>query len=247
MTGQYSRPYCNATSDNCQVGSAYSFVAGSRAYATTGKTATITSYYGFLVGAATSTGTGTRKLSTIRGYYYTDNPLYTNQYSIITESGHVILNETGGDYDTRIEGDTATNLLVCDAGLDAVQIGTTIAGAIADFRGSGIVLNEEGEDRDLRVETADDDYMIFAEGSTNRVGISTSAPSCTLDVAGSCQFGGANTDLLTCLGRLIVRFVDDAGMDESNGSQGEIVFNSNDSKFYGCTVAGSPATWAALN
>lgn len=54
-------------------------------------------------------------------------------------SGAVVINETGNDADFRVEGDTATSLFVCDAGLDAVQIGTTTAGAISSFTSSSII------------------------------------------------------------------------------------------------------------
>jgi hypothetical protein len=46
---------------------------------------------------------------------------------------------------------------------------------------------------------------------------------------------------------MIVRTVDDDAMDATAGTRGEIVFNDDDDKFYGCTVAGDPATWAAFH
>jgi hypothetical protein len=49
-------------------------------------------------------------------------------------------------------------------------------------------------------------------------------------------------------GRLNVGKVTDAGpMTATAGTVGDIVFNTSNLKFYGCTVTGSPATWAALN
>ena len=61
-------------------------------------------------------------------------------------------------------------------------------------------------------------------------------------------FGDASTDTYTFTGRMIVRSVTDAGpMTATAGTQKEIVFNTSDSKFYGCTVTGSPATWAAFH
>lgn len=70
----------------------------------------------------------------------------------------------------------------------------------------------------------------------------------TLTANGDAAFGDASTDVLTCTGRLLVRSVTDAGpMTATAGTQREVVFNTSDSKFYGCTVTGSPATWAALN
>lgn len=53
---------------------------------------------------------------------------------------------------------------------------------------------------------------------------------------------------VTHTGSMIVKSVTDAGpMTATAGTVAEIVFNTSDSKFYGCTVTGSPATWAALN
>ena len=83
----------------------------------------------------------------------------------------VVVNEGGVDMDTRIEGDTATNLFVCDAGLDAVQVGTTTAGVIADFRSASIVLNEDGSDRDLRVEGDNKTSCLLLDASDDEVAI----------------------------------------------------------------------------
>ena len=47
--------------------------------------------------------------------------------------------------------------------------------------------------------------------------------------------------------KMIVRSVNDAGMAATNGTVAEIVYNTADSKFYGCTVTSTPATWSALN
>jgi len=48
--------------------------------------------------------------------------------------------------------------------------------------------------------------------------------------------------------RLRLSSVTDAGpMTATNGTAGDIVFNTSDTKAYVCTVTGTPATWAALN
>jgi len=56
-------------------------------------------------------------------------------------------------------------------------------------------------------------------------------------------------DVLMAAGkRLRLGVVTDAGpMTATNGTQGDVVFNTSDSKAYVCTVTGTPATWAALN
>ncbi|MCC6490667.1 MAG: hypothetical protein IT364_24490 [Candidatus Hydrogenedentes bacterium] len=48
--------------------------------------------------------------------------------------------------------------------------------------------------------------------------------------------------------RVQPRHVNDAGMTDVPGVQGEVVFNENDSKFYGCTVGSeTAATWVAFH
>jgi len=66
---------------------------------------------------------------------------------------------------------------------------------------------------------------------------------------GNGTFGNASTDTITCTGRLLVRSVTDAGpMTATGGTQREVVFNTSNSKYYGCTVThATAATWAALN
>ena len=66
---------------------------------------------------------------------------------------------------------------------------------------------------------------------------------------GAGTFGNASTDLVTCTGRLLVRSVTDAGpMTATPGTQREIVFNTSNSKFYGCTVThATAATWSIFN
>lgn len=107
--------------------------------------------------------------------------------------GGAVFNESGGDYDYRIEGDTATHLLVCDAGLDAVQIGTTSAGAIADFRSSGIVFNDSNADRDFRVAGDTDPYLLMINGGLDMVGIGIDAPTSKLDVNGDIEILNTGT------------------------------------------------------
>lgn len=104
-----------------------------------------------------------------------------------------VFNESGADVDYRAEGDTATSLLVLDAGLDAVQIGTTTAGAIADFRSAAIVFNEDGADRDIRMEGDTVTNAFYLDASTNRIGLGVSAPTETLHVSGNFQVGVAET------------------------------------------------------
>lgn len=113
-----------------------------------------------------------------------------------------VFNENGADVDYRAEGDTATNLFIIDAGLDAVQIGTTTAGVIADFRTTAIVFNENGADRDFRVEGDTDANLIFVDASTDRVGIGNSAPGTKMNI------GTAFTDAGSNVGGLSIQYAD---------------------------------------
>lgn len=57
-----------------------------------------------------------------------------------------------------------------------------------------------------------------------------------------------NTYFAQMAAGVFLKTVTDAGpMTATNGTQGEVVFNTSNSKAYVCTVTGSPATWAALN
>jgi len=88
-----------------------------------------------------------------------------------------VFNEQGRDYDFRVEGDTATNLTVHDGGLDAFQIGTTVAGAIADFRATSIVFNENSADMDVRFESNGNANMFVLDGGLDAIGIGAVALS----------------------------------------------------------------------
>lgn len=56
------------------------------------------------------------------------------------------------------------------------------------------------------------------------------------------------TGTTTHTGSMIVKSVTDAGpMTATNGTVAEIVYNTSNSKFYGCVVTGTPATWSAFN
>lgn len=63
---------------------------------------------------------------------------------------------------------------------------------------------------------------------------------------GEVILGSSNMDVLTCLGRLIPRDVDDPDMDATAGTEGEVLRNLDDLTLYLCTVTGAPATWTAI-
>ena len=112
--------------------------------------------------------------------------IYTSltQRIAIKATAEMAFNDSGADYDHRWEGDTATSLLVTDAGLDAVQIGTSTAGAIADFRAASIVFNEVGSDSDIRFEGDADQNLLYTDAGNDRVGIGMNNPSVKFHVTG---------------------------------------------------------------
>lgn len=85
-------------------------------------------------------------------------------------------------------------------------------------------------------------------GSAQITTLGTIAGNLTVNGATN-TFGDASTDVFTFDGRMLVRSVTDAGpMTATGGTQREIVYNTSDSKFYGCTVThASAATWVAFN
>lgn len=102
--------------------------------------------------------------------------------SLTVHNGGMTVNEQGEDYDSRIEGDTATSLFVVDAGLDAVQIGTTTAGVIADFRSAAIVFNEDGADRDFRAEGDTATQLFVCDAGLDAVQIGTTVAGDIADI-----------------------------------------------------------------
>lgn len=108
-------------------------------------------------------------------------------------NGEARFNDDMLDADTYIRGDTASDLFKADAGLNAVQIGTTTAGVIADFRAATIVFNEAAADIDIRFESDTDPNNFFSDGGGNKIGIGTAAPADKLHVIGNFRFADAAT------------------------------------------------------
>lgn len=88
----------------------------------------------------------------------------------------LVVNENGNDADFRVEGDTATNLLVCDASADNVDIGTTTQGALARFSPLGITFNNTGADIDFFFEGVTDEKLLCGDAGTDNVGVGVHPP-----------------------------------------------------------------------
>ncbi len=91
-------------------------------------------------------------------------------------------------------------------------------------------------------------YYIYPGGDSSAdTNVELEVASGTLEVDGDVTLGDVSTDTISCTGRFFPRQVNDAGMNSTDGTIGEVVFNTNDRKFYGCTASGTPATWAAFH
>ena len=118
--------------------------------------------------------------------------------------GTFIFNEAGADLDFRVEGNTATNLLFCDAGNDRVGINQAspsvtldVVGAVKatgniDFDGGTFTFNDTQADLDFRIEGDADEYLFFTDAGNDRVGIgipSGAAPGGKLEIDQSSTTG----------------------------------------------------------
>jgi hypothetical protein len=127
--------------------------AGGNSSIVGGRNMKITGVKSFLFGDADS-------LVTLAG----DNTFYIYDTNFI-------FNEGSHDRDFRCESNSYANMFIIDGGLDAVQIGNAIAGAIADFRNATIVFNENSADMDFRVETNGDINALFVNGGEDSVNV----------------------------------------------------------------------------
>jgi hypothetical protein len=96
----------------------------------------------------------------------------------------IIVNESGADSDTRIEGDTDANLIYIDAGNNQVGIGTATPSAKLNVEGT-VIINDLGADVDFRVEGDTATHLLFIDASTDNIGINQSTPTSRLHIAGS--------------------------------------------------------------
>lgn len=194
-----------------------------------------------VVGAGLFSTSGLNSISTLTLAGYNDQPTYGPELIISKSNSDTTdtLAETqnGDELGTiLVKGVTSTPTAIVGFQIRVVQNGASGAGVVpadAYFEtGTTVSINAN---------------QLVLKSVNGYVGIGTSDPSANLDVAGTCKFGSASTNALTCLGRLIVRSVNDKDMDATNGTVAEIVYNTQDSKFYGCIVSGDPATWSIFN
>jgi len=126
-----------------------------------------------------------------------------------------IINDDGGDYDSRMEGDTNANLFYLDAGNDRIGIGTSSPSVFLDVAGaltcsSNAVINEGGTDLDSRIEGSGDANLIYTDAGNDRVGIGTATPANKLEVNGELKATTANLTSIMATGSGGLKFVDDS-------------------------------------
>lgn len=121
--------------------------------------------------------------------------------------------------------------------------GPLIARALADADGDTRVRVEAAADEDtLRLETAGVERAVL---DADKLALSVG-----LVVNGPITLGDADTDTVTCTGRLILRDLASSNPSSDRaGSTGEMAFNSTDSKAWLCTTGGAAgsAIWTALS
>jgi hypothetical protein len=113
----------------------------------------------------------------------------------------LVVNDSGADKDTRIEGDTATELVHVDASADSFEVGTTVQGALMKIQPATTVFNENSADIDFRVESNGDANCLFVDGGADNVGIGTATPTSTakLHVVGQALVSGVRLKATTTL------------------------------------------------
>lgn len=140
-----------------------------------------------------------------------------NNLTSVTFDGAVVVNESGGNNDFRVEGDTDANLLFVDASTDRVGIGTnapTVLLDIEDVQNAVVDLNTTTADNNTTIRFQEGGSVkgtvgyegtnnglilttggftagngIFIDDSQN-VGIGTSSPAKELDVNGEIRASG---------------------------------------------------------
>jgi hypothetical protein len=170
-------------------------------------TAELLNFDGVNQGASIPVGSKVSPSSAVSLTTGTFNTLAVSAGGLSNLDGPVVINESGGNFNFRVEGDNDQYLLFCDANggtngrvgisTDAPEatlhvdgtfkVGTNIAPGSSSFIGPVTVNNSQLGASDFLVKGEETAETFFVDVSENRVGIGTYTPGSLLDVAGSAQ------------------------------------------------------------
>ncbi len=187
-----------------------------------------------------------------------------------------VVNDVGGDFDTRIEGDTNSNLFVVDASADAVGIGDTTPDDLLNIHSAtaaaGLAITSLGTDTDpyIKFELADGtpSYIMGIDDSNNdrfiiartafgtnddftidgggNVGVGTSSPATILDVRSSTPIITVGTTSNT-QGALYFGNSGHGIMRNYNGTANDVGFYTTSSNLYLSTSGNTTTTQFKLD
>jgi hypothetical protein len=171
VTALRANPSINTAASNVTVTNAYDIKTIPHFAGTNN---TITNHYGLYLGNAGAGGTtptneygvyqdntaATNYLGGSLGIGTTDPGVYKLRVAgghssfeggnVQFDGGNVTVNQAGGNYDFRVEGDTEVNLLVCDASTDRVGIGTATPSVELDVNGN-MILDKGSANRPTKI------------------------------------------------------------------------------------------------
>lgn len=106
---------------------------------------------------------------------------------VVVNSGNIIFNEIGGNFDFRVEGDSDENLLFVDASTDRIGIGTNTPIGKLNIENGDFIFNSASGNHFFVAGGSGNPNLFVVNGIANQVGIggSTLVPGFMLNVNGS--------------------------------------------------------------
>lgn len=200
-------------------------------------TGTTTTAVVFNAEAITLTNGATRAFTNVYAYYAAKNNVGTAKDYIFgcTDTINFESGETDSGTAVAFQFDTANALSTAGSLLFDLRNQTTTKFKI-DYAGNldtqgNITLGDGTNDSRITFDGGNDGYIEWQEDELQ------------FHIEGGVEI----STWLNMGGAFFPRQVNDADMDATDGTEGEIVYNLADNIFYGCQVTGTPATWAAFN
>lgn len=129
--------------------------------------------------------------------YLTSIQTSTISATSLTVDGATVINESGGNNDFRVEGDTDVNLIFGDASADSVGVGTNTPAAkldvLANTTTDAVRITQTGTGNAFVVQDASPDTTPFVIDTSGNVAIGKTTAAVKLDVVGSAAIDGAAT------------------------------------------------------